>query len=363
MLARRACACAPKPARIRALIVRLSLMRKAIFLRFILLAAVLAAVLLLNLCFGEVQLSPAQVIDSLAAWLRHASPASDPILQILVDIRLPRALAAALVGLALGISGYQLQSLSNNGLADPYLTGVSSGAGLAVATAVIYGIESGFVPLVALAGGLAASFVVLLLSRTNDGISISRLLLSGVAMSAFCAAVITLLICSGQGSIRSQGIYYWLAGTVSGKSWSDVGCAVIYMAAGLVLALVTSKPLRLLSLGSSTASALGAEVTKTQLSVLFSAILLCSAAVSLSGIVGFAGLISPYFARQFFGSDERAHIISAAGIGAVLVLSSDLAARSISPGLEPPLGTLLSLIGGPFFLYLLMKKPDGVYRL
>lgn len=334
-----------------------------LLLRFILLVALLAAVVLLNLCSGEVQLSVSEVFAGLLTWVRHLPIDNQPSLQILLDIRMPRAVAAGLVGLALGVSGYQLQSLSGNGLADPYLTGVSSGAGLAVATAVIYGVDTGFIPVLSLFGGLLASAVVLLLSKTNDGISISRLLLSGVALSAFCGAVITMLICSGAGSVRTQGIYYWLAGTVSGKSWEDVSCAAIYIVVGCVLAFVTSKPLRMLSLGSNTAAALGLEVVKAQLSVLFSAILLCSAAVSLSGIVGFAGLVAPYFARQIFGRDERAHILSSACIGAILVLVSDLAARTISAGQEPPLGTLLSLIGGPFFLYLLLKREDGVYKL
>lgn len=336
----------------------------ALLLRLFLLLAVFAGVLLLNLCLGEVQLSLQEVLNFFSQYLKHANlPAENSSYQILMDIRLPRALAAALVGAALGISGYQLQSLSNNGLADPYLTGVSSGAGLAVAVSVIYGVDFAFIPLISLAGGLAASFLVLMLSKTSEGISVSRLLLSGVALSAFCGALITLLICSGQGSTRSQGIYYWLAGSVNGKSWSDLGSTCIYIALGCIIALITSKSLRLLSLGSSTAASLGLEVSRAQIAVLFSAILLCSASVSLSGIVGFAGLVSPYFARQLFGRDERVHMISAAGIGAVLVLLSDLAARTISGGQEPPLGTLLSLIGGPFFIYLLLKREDGVYRL
>lgn len=337
-------------------------MNTVVFLRFILLAALFIGVLLLNFCYGEVQLSLAEVLQALSHWASNATQ-TDTSFQILLDIRMPRAFAAALVGAALGISGYQLQSLSNNGLADPYLTGVSSGAGLAVAIAIIIGIDLGFIPLISLAGGLAASFVVLLLSRTSDGISVSRLLLSGVALSAFCGAIITLLICSGQGSVRSQGIYYWLAGSVSGKNWTDIGCASIYIGVGCLIALITSKPLRLLSLGSATASSLGVDVARSQLSVLFSAILLCSTAVSLSGIVGFAGLVAPYFARQLFGRDERAHIFAAAFIGSVLVLLSDLAARTLASGQEPPLGTLLSLIGGPFFIYLLMKRSDGAYRL
>ncbi len=307
-------------------------------------------------------MSLSELLDSANSWLKHIDSANTAN-QILFDIRLPRALAAALVGAALGISGYQLQSLSNNGLADPYLTGVSSGAGLAVALSVIAGVDFGLIPMISLAGGMAAAFVVLLMAKTAKGISVSRLLLSGVALSAFCGAVITILICSGQGSLRSQGIYYWLAGSVSGKSWTDLASTGVYIAAGALLAFVTSKPLRLLSLGSDQAAALGVDVGRAQLAVLLSAILLCSSAVSLSGIVGFAGLVAPYFARQMFGRDERAHIISSAFVGAVFVLLSDLAARTLFAAHEPPLGTLLSLVGGPFFIYLLMKKEDGVYRL
>ncbi|MBX9690681.1 MAG: iron ABC transporter permease [Candidatus Obscuribacterales bacterium] len=337
-------------------------MKGLLFFRFLLLAAALIGILLLNLCLGEVNFSLGEVLRLILDFIQKQN-STESTMAILMDIRLPRALAACLVGASLGISGYQLQALSNNGLADPYLTGVSSGAGLAVTIAIVLGVDFAFIPALSLAGGLAASTVVLLLSKSNEKISVSRLLLCGVALSAFCGAIITMLICSGQGSVRTQGIYYWLAGSVSGKSWTEISSAGVYIAAGVVLALLTSKPLRLLSLGSSTAQSLGLEVLKAQIAVLFSAILLCSASVSLSGIVGFAGLVAPYFARQFFGRDERSHIISSAGIGACLVLLSDLAARCLSGGQEPPLGTLLSLIGGPFFLYLLYKRSEGVYRL
>ena len=340
---------------------------------------------MLNLCLGEVQLSPGEVWQTLTYyWQKEASTASGAAViqqqsqnavvllsgvdisaaaQILMDIRLPRALSAAVVGAALGISGYLLQSLSGNGLADPYLTGVSSGAGLAVAVSVMLGVDFSLIPLVSLLGGIAASLVVLALSKSTEGISVSRLLLSGIAVSAFCGALITLIICSGNGNIRSQGIYYWLAGSVSGRTWSELTTSATYIGLGTGVALLMSKPLRMLSLGSASAASLGLEVARAQGGVLLAAILLCSAAVSLSGIVGFAGLVAPYFARRLFGRDERALIIASAFLGALLVLMSDLAARLISPGQEPPLGTLLCLLGGPFFLYLLLKQEDGVYKL
>lgn len=334
-----------------------------LILRLFLLVALFAGMLLLNLCLGEVQLSPAELFSALQSnFASQALPVSAEQ-QILLDIRLPRALAAALVGLALAVSGYLLQSLSHNGLADPYLTGVSSGAGLAVAASIMLGLNFNFVPLVSLGGGLMAALLVVSLSKSSDGISITRLLLSGVALSAFCGAIVTMLVASGHGGSRAQSIYYWLAGSVSGTSWSQLCCASIYIAAALFLAFAASKPLRLLSLGASSARSLGLDAGRFQLAILLAAVLLCSAAVSLAGVVGFAGLIAPYFARMLFGRDERMHILGSALFGATLVLASDLAARSLSSAHEPPLGTLLSLIGGPFFVYLLLKREEGESRL
>lgn len=337
-------------------------------LRFTLLFLAFAAILLLNLCSGEVQLSVSEVLTALSQWwqssVQHASiPESSAAYQILIDVRLPRVLSAALVGGALGSSGYLLQALSGNGLADPYLTGVSSGAGLAVAVSVMLGVDFSLIPLISLIGGMAASLLVMLLAKSSEGISVSRLLLAGVAISSFCGAVITLLICAGNGSLKAQGIYYWLAGTVSGRTWGELGASSVYVLLGLALAFLMSKPLRVLSLGESQALSLGLSVGKAQTAILLSAILLCSAAVSLSGIVGFAGLVAPYFARRFFQRDERELIVSSSIFGALLVMLSDFAARMIAPGQEPPLGTLLCLVGGPFFLYLLLRREDGVYKL
>jgi iron complex transport system permease protein len=132
----------------------------------------------------------------------------------------------------------------------------------------------------------------------------------------------------------------------------------VYVAIGFAFAMLLSKPLRLLALGSSSAASLGLNVPIAQWSILIAAVVLCGAAVSLSGLVGFVGLIAPYIARSIFGSDERVHIFTSALVGAVLVLLSDLCARTIMPGTELPLGTLLSLVGAPFFLWLIVKHRE-----
>lgn len=313
------------------------------------------AVVMLNLCLGEVQLSPDKLWQILFSF-NGGTPHDTGLQNILLQIRLPRLIAAMLVGTGLAVSGYLLQSLSNNSLADPYLTGVSSGAGLAVAIAMMFGWDFSFMPAIALTGGFVASLIVACIAKSPGGISISRLLLSGVAISAVCGSLITLILCSAQSGARAQGIFYWLAGSVSGRSWEEIGPTSFYLFIGCVLALVLSKPLRLLSLGSASAASLGLSVGKTQCAILATAVLLCAASVSLSGLLGFVGLIAPYFARQLFGRDERVHIFASAGLGALLVLLSDLAARTMVAGQDLPLGTLLSLLGGPFFLFLILKQ-------
>lgn len=278
------------------------------------------------------------------------------MLDIIWQLRLPRLLLAMLVGAALSVSGYVLQTLSRNQLADPYLTGVSSGAGLAIALAMFWQLDFAAIPAAAFTGGLAASTLVALMSRSPSGLSVTRLLLSGVGLSAICSAFITLIITSSTNLSQTQGLFFWLAGGIAGKTWAELGPATCYTTLGLVVALVMSKQLRLLSLGPQSAQALGLNVARTQWILLASAVLLCGAAVSVSGLVGFVGLIAPHVARKLFARDERVQILCTAAVGMVLVLFSDLAARTVAQGQELPLGTLLSLIGGPFFLLMVCQQ-------
>ena len=164
-----------------------------------------------------------------------------------------------------------------------------------------------------------------------------------------------MIITSGGDAIKSQGIFFWLAGGITGRTWSEAIPSGAYTVVGFLLALLLSKQIRLLSLGSDQAKALGMNVDRTQWILLSISVLLCGAAVSVSGIVGFVGLVAPHVARKLFGRDERLHIVSSALIGMILVATSDLAARTLVAGEELPLGTLMSLIGGPFFLWLVAR--------
>ncbi|MGD9679918.1 MAG: FecCD family ABC transporter permease [Candidatus Obscuribacterales bacterium] len=324
-------------------------------IRLVILIALAALGLLLNICVGDVRIDPLLALQSVFA--PHSLPEScSTSLDIIWQIRLPRLLTAATVGAALAVSGYLLQSLSRNYLADPYLTGVSSGAGLTVALGLTFGLSFSMVPLAAFAGGLVASIVVALLSRNPTGLSMTRMLLSGVALSTICSGLITLIITNGGNPVQSQGIFFWLAGGIGGRTWDELIPAATYTVVGCLVALVLSKQIRLLSLGTQQARSLGVNVELVQMLLLAVAVLMCGAAVSVSGLVGFVGLMAPHLSRRLYGRDERVHLICAALLGIALVEMSDLAARSMVPGQELPLGTLLSLIGGPFFLWLVSRQ-------
>ena len=325
------------------------------YLKISILLILVALGILLNICIGDVHIPPALALTTLVSPDSLAIDKTS-FAEIIWQIRLPRLLTAITVGAALSVSGYLLQTLSRNHLADPYLTGVSSGAGVTVAIGLTLGLSFSFVPIAAFIGGLVASVIVASISKNPSGLSVTRMLLSGIALSTICSGIITLIITNGGDPVKAQGIFFWLAGGISGRTWEELLPASAYTFIGFVIALIFAKQLRVLSLGTQHAKSLGVNVEQVQLILLSIAVLMCGAAVSVSGLVGFVGLVAPHITRQIYGRDERLHIVCTALLGMVLVLLSDLMARSIASGQELPLGTLLSLIGGPFFLFLVSKQ-------
>lgn len=332
---------------------------------FLLLA--LVAAMLANLCLGEVNYSPMAALETLCGSTAAVAEGN----AILMQIRLPRLLTAALVGLALSLSGYLLQKLSRNYLADPYLTGVSSGAAVAVAAAILLGIDLALVPVFALTGGALASALVIFLSRAGSsyssagrsggaGISIPRLLLSGIALSSISSAAINLVLHVFANQSMSQGLSLWLLGGVAGRNWSELIPTSLYVLLGFVAALACTKQLKLLSLGEEGAASLGLDVEKSQLVILAAAVLLAAGAVSLSGLVGFVGLIGPHLARRLVPTSGKCQLLAAALCGAIITLAADLAARTLLGGQELPLGSLMAVVGGPIFIYLLAGSLDKV---
>lgn len=291
-------------------------------------------------------------------------PFDDGLWQVWLTIRLPRVLLAVMVGCALASSGAVMQGLFRNPLADPGLLGISSGAALAVALTIVMPLS--LPPLLALyshmisafVGSLAISAIVFTLSRFGHG-GLSRLLLAGIAINALCgAAVGVLTYVSDDQQLRQFSL--WSMGSLSQAQWPTLAVASSLILPACVASLFMARRLNILQLGEEDAHYLGVNVRRTQLQLLLLSALLVGAAVAVSGVIGFIGLVIPHLLRMRIGADHRWLLPGSAMAGACLLLLADTLARTLVAPAEMPVGLLTSLIGGPYFLWLILRP--GVPR-
>lgn len=272
---------------------------------------------------------------------------------VIMNIRLPRIILGGLVGINLALSGAILQSILKNPLADPGIIGISAGAGLAaMIIMILYPAMSHLVPISAFAGAMITAAFIYFLAYEN-GAHPLRLILAGVALSAFLGAFMTGLTVLF--SDRVQGTVNWMSGTLSGKSWNHVNMIVPYTIGGTLAALSSAKYLNILALGDDVARGLGVCVERAKLMMVILATLLAASAVSVAGMLGFVGLIIPHITRLIIGSDNRFLIPFSAVFGAFTVISADTAARLVFTPYELPVGVIMAFCGAPFFLYLLNR--------
>ena len=272
---------------------------------------------------------------------------------ILWQIRFPRVILGLLVGLMLATSGTILQGILRNPLADPYILGVSAGAGVGAAIAVVSGLWSPVSGLFAFLGALLAVFIVYRIAYVGGKTSPETLILSGVAVSAFAAALLSLIIIlSGQ----LQSIYFWLLGGLSSATWDSVLSVIPYAVVGLIIVSFFSRDLNILLLGEESALSLGIEVEWVRKLLLAVASLMTAAAVSVSGLIGFVGLIVPHFVRLIVGPNHKILLPVSAISGAILLIACDILARMVLAPTEIPIGIITGMLGSPFFLYLLRRR-------
>jgi iron complex transport system permease protein len=311
---------------------------------------------LFALAVGGTPIAPHDLLAALGNPNAHSDAAT-----IVWSLRLPRIAIAALVGAALSLAGTLMQALLRNPLIDPYITGVSSGAGAAIAIAVTLGVGIATVPLLGFVAGLATAVLVAVLARRGSGLDGERLILAGVSISALMSALIALALTRLAHGNTSDAIIAWLAGSLSGRGWNDLFAAAPYACTGAVLGIATIPALNVMRIGERRAATLGVNVVQLQWIVLAAAALLTAAAVALSGLVGFVGLIVPHLARRLTGPDLRAGVPAAMLLGAALVIVADAASRALFAPLELPLGVLLAFIGVPAFLYLYLRGAGRAY--
>jgi cobalamin transport system permease protein len=282
---------------------------------------------------------------------------------IIISVRLPRVLLALLVGMGLALAGAIFQGLFRNPMADPSIIGSSQGAALGATIAFFFGINVGWgglsaVPLFAFVGALLAVFIVYVIARAGGRVSIPSLLLVGIAVSSFLASIVSMLMVINED--RMHNIFFWLMGGLGTGNWDMVLAVLPFIAVGSVVSIFLARDLNLLMLGEERAAQLGLETERFKWIMIVVASLVVGAAVSVSGIIGFVGLMTPHIIRLLTGPDHRYLIPgSLIGGGLFLVLADTLARTVIAPK-ELPVGIVTAFFGAPFFIYLLKRRRNAV---
>lgn len=315
-----------------------------------------------NIPYKTVVLAVARRVPGLGGIEASLPPAWETII---FDIRLPRVLLACVVGASLSAAGVAFQGLLRNPLADPYITGVSSGAALGAVIAILTGIPLVFskhglallgratIPAMAFLGGIGSVYAVLYLSRVDGRLPVDTFLLAGVVVGSFLWAVISFLMTLSGKALHE--IVFWLMGSLSGRGWDDLWMALPWSIAGIAALYLFSRDLNILALGEEQAWQLGVEVEWSKLLIVLTSAMLTASAVAVSGIIGFIGLVVPHMTRIIVGPDHRLLLPTSLLSGALFLVAADTLARVILPPVEIPVGVITAMVGGPFFLYLLKE--------
>ncbi|MFJ9445445.1 FecCD family ABC transporter permease [Kitasatospora sp. NPDC101235] len=335
------------------------------------LAAALAAALVLALTaavsLGSVDVPPGEVWSVVARRLTGQSPEPGTRDLIVWQLRVPRALLAAVVGAGLGLVGTAAQALVRNPLADPYLLGISSGASLGAVAAIVLGTTLGFqlsfgsalgltVSLAAFAGALAAFSLVWLMARRGGGFSPLRLVLAGIGIAQFLGGITSYLVLQTSDEQQTRGVLFWLMGSLGGAVWAQLAVPAVAVALGLALLQARARGLNAMLMGDETAAGLGVDVTRLRREVFVVTSVLTGVLVAVSGAIGFVGLMVPHVCRLLVGGDHRRLLPLSALTGALLLVVVDTVARTALDGQELPIGVVTAVVGAPTLLYLLDRR-------
>ncbi len=306
----------------------------------------------LGLCLGSTQVSPADFISAALA-----GDITDPAYRIVVHSRLPRVLGALLAGSALAVSGAILQAVLQNPLASPNIIGVNSGAGLMVLLCSAFlPAHPALLPFSAFLGALATAMVIFALAM-GPGVSRITLVLTGIAISSILGSGMNCIMILYPDAYIGASTF--LVGGLSGLTLKGLNFPVIYIIVGLILAMLLRRDMNIISLGTETARSLGMSVNLVRFLLIFTSAVLAGAAVSFAGLIGFVGLIVPHAIRFLIGNDNQFLVPASAFGGAAFVIICDLISRIAFAPYEIPVGILLSFIGGPFFIYLIIHNRRG----
>ncbi len=327
----------------------------------LLLAGVLVGGIVLSAITGQLPITPTEVAGSLlrAMGIDTAWAPTDPIVEsTLWVVRFPRIVMGLAVGAALAVAGAVMQAVFGNPLAEPGVVGVSSGAALGASAAIALGasvLGGPGVALFAFIGGLLATLLVYAVARAGGRTEVVTLLLTGIAVNAIAQAGIAFVLFAADTASREQ-IVFWQLGSLGGSRWDQVALVAAVAAVGIAISLVLARRYDLLALGERNARHLGVDVERLRLVSIVLVALLTGAAVAFVGIIAFVGLVVPHLIRMIIGPAHRGLILASAVGGGALLVVADLLTRTLVAGAELPIGMLTSLVGGPFFFWLLYRQ-------
>lgn len=334
-------------------------MKKNLFLS--LSCVVLLALMVYAVTLGSVYIEPELILRSILEWIKYGMDGvtcDDSIRFIIFEVRLPRIILAVLTGSLLSMAGAVYQAIFQNPMADPYVIGISSGAAFGATIAIIFLppmmlLGNSIVSLAAFLSAILTSILVYFISKTKRGVDTFSLLLTGVVISTVLSSFISLMMLAHQD--EAMKIMTWTMGSFNAKSWNHVITILIPTVIGIFFTIYHGKDLNVLVMGEEEAMTMGLDTKRLKRNMLLICALLTSIAVSVSGIIGFVGLIVPHFIRLIFRSEHKFLLKASFVFGAIFMLLSDTIARSLIDGFEVPVGIITSLIGGPLFLILLVR--------
>ncbi|GCD10845.1 FecCD family ABC transporter permease [Clostridium tagluense] len=333
----------------------------------VVLVIILIFSILITVTMGFVHISIKDVYEIIGYKLLNIGDGkilgSGPAYDIVWFIRLPRIILAVAVGIGLSVSGVIMQAIVKNPLADPYILGISSGASLGATLAILLGVGvffgSNYVGICAFLGAFAISILVLTLANVNGRANSTKLLLAGMALSSVCSAFSSFIVYLANDKDGMQSIIYWLMGSLAGANWQNIRIILPVVIVATLFFITQYRTLNLMLLGDEVSITLGTDLQKYRQVYLIITSVVIGFIVYASGVIGFVGLIIPHLVRMIFGTDHKRIILLSALVGAIFLVWADVLSRIIIPGSELPIGILISMIGAPSFIYLMVSKSYG----
>ena len=331
------------------------------------LLVILVGSIMISVTLGSAKISVSEVYKVLGYNLlgikAYSEYSSGPMHDVVWVIRFPRVVLAIAIGMSLSISGVVMQAIVKNPLADPYILGISSGASLGATFAIMLGfgavLGGNFVGVMAFIGALLVSFGVLLLANIKGSATSSKLILAGMALSAVCSSFSNFIIYIANDKTGMQSVTYWLLGSLAGAKWeTDIIILPIVIIACLFF-WSRYRVLNLMLLGDDVSITLGTDLHKPRHIYLIITSIMIGLSVYCAGVIGFVGLIIPHAVRMIFGTDHKKLIPISALVGSIFMIFADALSRIIIPNSEIPIGILISMVGAPVFIYLMVKKSYG----